>query len=415
MDAVILAGGKGERLKPLTNVIPKPLLPIMDKSLIEILIENLYKVGIKDIFLIVSYKKEEFKRMLSNYDITIVEQKEPIGTADALRYAEDYVGDKFITFFGDCIYMINDIKGILKKFSGNPVLGVKYVENVERYGVLIKHDNRYEIVEKPSDIKNGYALTGLNILTRDIFRYIKELKPSIRGEYELTDALNLMLKEYDFDVYNLKEYWKDIGTFMDYMDACFHFLENSEGKILGEIEDNVKIKGKVILREGSKICSNSYIEGNVYIGRNTKVGPFSRFRGNVIIGDGCKIGSFVEIKNSIIFNNTNIPHLNYVGDSIIASNCNLGAGTKIANLRLDEKNIRMKIKDKIVDTGRRKFGCVIGFNTKIGINVSINPGRIIGNNCKIGPGIVLYEDLEDNTFIILKQEYIIKRYFNEKK
>ncbi len=409
MDAVILAAGKGKRLEPITKVIPKPLLPILDKPLIEKTIEALKTCNVKNIFVIISYKKELFEKFLKEYDVTLITQNKPLGTADALKYVKDYVDDSFLTLFGDCLYSIEDIKNIIQKFSGKPILGVKYSSEAYKYGVLIKEKSRYKIIEKPSNIREGYILTGLNIFLNDIFNYIGRVKKSERGEYELTDAINLAMDNDTFEIYELKHYWKDIGTFMDYMDACFHMLKETDQKVEGEVAENVTIRGKVILEKGAKILPNTYIEGNAYIGKDSTIGPFARLRGNVVIGKKCKIGSFVEIKNSIIFDETNVPHLNYVGDSIIASNCNLGAGTKIANLRLDEKNVKIRVKGKLIDTGKRKFGCVIGFNTKIGINVSINPGRIIGNNCKIGPNVVVYEDLEDNTFILLKQEYLVKR------
>ncbi len=405
VDAVILAAGKGERLKPLTNILPKPLLPIVDKPLIKILIENLINSGVKNIYIVISNKRELFEKYLKEYNIEYIIQKEPLGTADAIKCVKEYVSEPFLTLFGDCLYSENDIKGMIRKYKNSSVIGIKYVNDAYKYGVFINGD----IVEKPKNIKEGYVLTGLNLFTDEIFNYIERVKKSPRGEYELTDALRMLLKNSKYEVYELKDYWNDIGTFTNYMDTCFYILENMKEEIFGKIEDNVKIKGKVILKEGAEILSNTYIEGIAYIGENSKIGPFSRLRGKVIIGRNCRIGSFVEIKNSIIYDNTNVPHLNYVGDSIIASNCNLGAGTKIANLRLDEKNIRMKIKGEKVDIGRRKFGCVIGFNTKIGINVSINPGKRIGNNCKIGPGVIVYDDVEDNTTIIVKQEYIVKK------
>jgi bifunctional UDP-N-acetylglucosamine pyrophosphorylase/glucosamine-1-phosphate N-acetyltransferase len=112
----------------------------------------------------------------------------------------------------------------------------------------------------------------------------------------------------------------------------------------------------------------------------------------------------VELKNSIIMDNSNVSHLSYVGDSIIGKGCNFGAGTLVGNLRLDEKSVKMRLGDELYDTGRRKMGCVVGDNVKTGLNVMINSGRKIGSNSMIGPGVVVYRDVPDNSFLIKKQE-----------
>ncbi|MFQ6105775.1 MAG: glucose-1-phosphate thymidylyltransferase, partial [Candidatus Hydrothermarchaeaceae archaeon] len=122
------------------------------------------------------------------------------------------------------------------------------------------------------------------------------------------------------------------------------------------------------------------------------------------IGNNCKVGNAVEIKNSIVMDGTKIPHLSYVGDSIIGRNCNLGAGTLVGNLRLDNRNVAMRIKGRMMDTGRRKMGCVIGDNVKTGISVMINAGRKIGSNSLVGPGVIVYRDIPSNSFILQKQE-----------
>ena len=151
---------------------------------------------------------------------------------------------------------------------------------------------------------------------------------------------------------------------------------------LGEVEENVVIKGAVSIGEDTVIRSGSYIVGPVIIGRNCNIGPSCYIRPCTAIADGCHIGAAVEVKNSIIMNGSKIPHHNYVGDSVIGEGCNLGAGTKIANLRLDGKNITAAG----IDTGRRKLGVVIGNNVKTGINSVMDCGTIIGENVLIGPG-----------------------------
>ncbi len=149
------------------------------------------------------------------------------------------------------------------------------------------------------------------------------------------------------------------------------------------------INGNAYIEEGAVIKSGTYIEGNVYIGKGAVIGPHAYIRGNTNIGAGSKIGAFVECKNTYIAEKTALPHLSYVGDSIIGNHVNLGAGTKIANLRHDHKNIRALSKGKLVDTGRRKLGAIIGDGAHLGINTSIYPGRTIETNSTSLPGAII--------------------------
>jgi bifunctional UDP-N-acetylglucosamine pyrophosphorylase/glucosamine-1-phosphate N-acetyltransferase len=170
------------------------------------------------------------------------------------------------------------------------------------------------------------------------------------------------------------------------LDANEEMLKKIDEKIEGIVEKNTTIKGNVIVGKNSTILSGSYIEGPAIIGSNCKIGPNCYIRPYTSIGNSCHVGNACEVKNSIVMDNSNIPHQNYVGDSIIGEKCNLGAGTKIANLRLDKKNIEVVLNGKKVDTKRRKLGTIIGDNVQTGINSMINVGTNIGNNCFMGQG-----------------------------
>ena len=168
-------------------------------------------------------------------------------------------------------------------------------------------------------------------------------------------------------------------------------------KIDGDVEKNTTIKGKVVIGKNTTIMAGSYIEGPVAIGDNCKIGPNSYIRPFTSIGNNCHVGNACEIKNSIIMDNSNAPHQNYVGDSIIGCNCNLGAGTKIANLRLDKKNVYVVLNGKKLDTKRRKLGVVTGDNVQMGINSMANIGTIIGNDVFIGPGAMAKGEIKPHT------------------
>jgi UDP-N-acetylglucosamine diphosphorylase / glucose-1-phosphate thymidylyltransferase / UDP-N-acetylgalactosamine diphosphorylase / glucosamine-1-phosphate N-acetyltransferase / galactosamine-1-phosphate N-acetyltransferase len=167
----------------------------------------------------------------------------------------------------------------------------------------------------------------------------------------------------------------------------------NESSLRGEIHSSAVIEGHIHLGKGSRILPGVFIEGNVIIGENCKIGPNCYLRGASSIGDHCHIGQAVEIKNSIILSHTSIGHLSYVGDSVIGHKVNFGAGTITSNLRHDGKNHRTQVCDELIDTGRRKFGTIVGDHVHTGINTSIYPGRKIFPNCSTLPGDIVQKDI----------------------
>lgn len=169
--------------------------------------------------------------------------------------------------------------------------------------------------------------------------------------------------------------------------------EIKESKIEGQVSPGATIEGTLILGKGSRILPGVYLEGTVIIGENCKIGPNCYIRGSTSIGNACHIGQAVEIKNSIVMERTSIGHLSYCGDSIIGSHVNFGAGTITANFRHDGKNHRSMVNGVLLDTGRRKFGTVMGDNVHTGIHTSIYPGRKLWPNVSTRPGTIVQEDL----------------------
>ncbi|ADD08091.1 bifunctional sugar-1-phosphate nucleotidylyltransferase/acetyltransferase [Candidatus Aciduliprofundum boonei] len=386
MRAFILAAGEGTRMWPLTDTRPKPLIPLANKPIIEHILDALVEAGIEKISILIGYEgrqiAERYGYSYKGAKIDYVYQNERRGTGDAVLYASKYNDEKFLILNGDLYFEKSAISDILG--HDNAVLGV-YKDNAESYGLLIGDENLEEIREKvPSS--SGLVNAGVYVFHREIFEYIKRVELSPRGEIEFTDAINMFVKEHDVKIVKYNGLWLDIGYPWHLLDATKAYLEKMKCEIGGEVEENVVLKGKVCIGEGTKIMSGTYIEGPVLIGKNCKIGPNAYIRPYTVIGDDCHIGNSSEVKASIIMNGSKVPHFNYVGDSVIGENCNLGAGTKVANLRLDEKNIRVVVKDKIVDTGRRKLGVIMGDYVHTGINVSIDVGTMIGSYAAIAPG-----------------------------
>ena len=411
MKSVILAAGKGTRLEPLTEDTPKCMLPLAGKPILEHVLKAVRKAGIREVVLVVGYREEKIEEYFgdgSDFGVRIeyVSQKQQLGTAHAIDMVE--LNEDFLVLNGDTLISSECIDSVLSAHSADPAatLGLKKVEEPSNYGVVRLQGSRVvEIIEKPKKYVSNLANAGIYVFSPKIFKAIEKTKKSERGECEITSSIRILIDEGEaVRGVRIKGLWSDIGNPWNYLDSNQEMLNRMEERIWGEIEEFVKCRGKLYLGKKSVIKSGSYIEGPVYIGDNAIVGPNAYLRSFTSVGNDCKIGSAVEVKNSIIMDCTNVPHLSYVGDSIIGKNCNIGAGTLVGNLRLDEKNVKMRIRNELKDTGRKKFGCVIGNNVRLGINVMINAGRKIGSNSLIGPGVIVYDDIPRDSFILQKQE-----------
>ncbi len=240
---------------------------------------------------------------------------------------------------GDMILERSDLEMIIGLPS--PVMATSTTNHPKSFGVVtVENDKITTLEEKSLHPKSNIINAGAYLFDPEIFTILKKLSPSSREEYELTDALTDYISEGKLTAYPLSV-WMDVGYPWDMLSANEHLLETVVGEQNGTIEENVTIKGLLILGKGSVIKSGTYIEGPCIIGENTVVGPNAYLRPGTTIGNNCHIGHAVEIKNSIIFDDTKIPHYNYIGDSVIGSRCNFGAGTKIANLRHDHGPVKL--------------------------------------------------------------------------
>jgi bifunctional UDP-N-acetylglucosamine pyrophosphorylase/glucosamine-1-phosphate N-acetyltransferase len=401
MKCVILAAGEGKRMHPLTYTRPKVMLPIAGKPILEWNLLNARAAGLKDFIFVVSYKSEMVREYFGdgkarNVKITYVNQGQALGTGHAIGMVESFVDD-CIVMCGDTIFGTNDIKQIAKKGTK---IGLAKVENATEYGIVELSGkylvNIYEKIEQPfSNLINA----GIYHFTGTIFDYIRKTEKSLRGEYEITDSINMLVKKEPIQATFLKE-WRDVVYPWNLLDANEEILKKAKTKNQGTIEKNVTLKGTVIIGKETIIRSGTYIEGPVMIGNNSKIGPNCYIRPYTSIGNNCHIGNACEVKNSIIMDHTNVPHLNYVGDTIIGQQCNLGAGTKIANLRLDKKSVKVVLNGKKLDTKRIKFGAIIGDNVQTGINATINIGSMIGNDVFIGPAAITKGEIKPKTRIL---------------
>ncbi len=415
MKALVLAAGEGTRLKPITLTRPKHLIRVGGKPLLEHCLNSLKTAGIEEVLIVIHYMGDAVRTYFGDgknfgLKISYVEQKKLLGTGNAVSIAEPYVDKDFVLVYGDLLFSADTLKKVValhEEEKPAATMAVVPVENPENYGIVeLENSHVKGIVEKPSrdNAPTNLANAGIYVFSTEIFEKIKQTKASVRGEWEITDAISLLLKEETvLGVEISKDEWLDIGRPWDLLEANRWILRRKRHKVLGTVENGAHLIGPVSVAETARIRSGAYIEGPAFIDEESDIGPNCYIRPCTSIGKKVRIGNACEIKNSIIMDNTHIGHLSYVGDSIIGEHCNLGAGTITANYRLDAKTVKMRIKSKVVDSGRTKLGSILGDRVKAGINTLFMPGVKVGCNSWIGPNVVVYRDLPDSTIVLLKQ------------
>ena len=316
MKGIILHGGHGTRLRPLTHTGPKQLLPIANKPMSQYCIESIKEADITDIAIIIgglgSNKVKEYYGNGENFgvNITYIEQDEPRGIAHAIRLCKEFVNDeKFLVFLGDNIIQkpIADFVENFNKSDYDATVLLCEVDNPSRFGIAdVENEKIVKITEKPKKPTSNLAVTGIYLLTPLIFEVIDNLKPSWRNELEITDALDNLLKQNDNIGYEtITDYWKDTGTPEDILNANRQVLEHI-------CDYNVR----------ATWINPSIIGKNCKIDASVSIGP------HVSIGDNTIISSDVVIENSIIMSDCKIDGGLNIKDSSISANCHLHGNNK---------------------------------------------------------------------------------------
>ncbi|MBI2147805.1 NTP transferase domain-containing protein [Candidatus Woesearchaeota archaeon] len=441
MKAVILAAGKSTRTYPLTLTRPKCLLQVANTTILQHTLDQLQGIA-DEAIVVVGYKKEmitsQFPAKQGAVKITFIEQKEQNGTGHALLQARHLLGgeEQFLVLNGDDLFFHDDIAKLIKAGKQRAAALAKQHPHPERFGVysLDKHQKLpVSFIEKPAKPRSGLSGSGgsglVNIgcylFPATIFDI--RLAPSPRGEIEVTDFVKHLIAHNAFAVVEAKQ-WHPITYPWDLLEANAALLSQLQtaGKQKTEkkgctIEKNATIKGPVRIGKGTVIRAGSYIEGPVVIGEGCMIGPNCYLRPSSSIGNNCKIGHEVEIKNSIIGDGSAVPHLSYIGDSVIGNNVNVGAGSITANVRHDKGLIRSSVlssllpaekgeremgeceiseremralKGELVNTGLAKLGVIIGDGAMLGIRTLIYPGRKIWPGMTTLPGEIVRRDID---------------------
>jgi len=410
-----MAAGDSTRMMPLSANVPKHLLPVAGQPFIFHTLRGLRDAGIKEALIIYGYRGDTLREAIDEVDwkgmtISYVHQSERKGTAHAAGYAREFAGDDDIILMNGDIMMGSDAFTTLiethKKGEYGLTLSVFPIKDPSAYGVVAVEDGRaVNLIEKPTadQMVSNLVNAGLYAAGQDLWEAIDRTEPSERGEYEITDSIMMLIKDGKVGANTIPSFWLDIGKPWDLLEANKLILSNAVMRIEGTVEEGAVIKGNTIVEPSATIKSGAYIEGPVYIGPECVVGPNCYIRAYTSLGRKVKIGNAVEIKNCIIMENTNVGHLSYVGDSIIGKNSNFGAGTITANLRHDNKAVRVTVKGKRTSSGRRKLGAIIADDVKTGIGTSISPGVVIHPGVRTGIGVIVDKDIPPNTLLMARQ------------
>ncbi|MGD8625226.1 MAG: glucose-1-phosphate thymidylyltransferase [Anaerolineae bacterium] len=333
MKGLILSGGKGTRLYPITYTSAKQLVPVANKPVLFRVIEAIRDAGIDDIGIVVGDTAPEIKEAVGTgrrwgVRITYIHQDQPLGLAHAVKVSRDFLGDeRFVMFLGDNV-IEGGISGLIQEFEGSDYdsqIVLTPVENPSRYGVAeLDPDTRriIRLVEKPRDPPSNLILVGIYMFNEQIWEAVNAIKPSWRGELEITDAIQYLVDQgYNVHPYVHRGWWIDTGEPGEMLEANDLVLDEIDHRIEGYVDRDSDVNGKVTVEKGAEII-NSRIRGPVIIGQDTRivnsyVGPFTSIYHHVLIE-----GS--EIEHSIVLEQSEIIDIPYrIEDSLIGRNATI--------------------------------------------------------------------------------------------
>jgi bifunctional UDP-N-acetylglucosamine pyrophosphorylase/glucosamine-1-phosphate N-acetyltransferase len=422
MKAVLLAAGRSKRMQPVTD---KNFLLFLGKPLIVHQIERILHAGFNDLIIVGGgHNLDLLKNIPEKYnlrgDFEFVEQKNlDEGMAGAVLSAETSIkSEPFCVISGNDVVdqkAYSLVKDNIDEDFENLIIGKK-VESYFPGGYLKTDENNsiQAIIEKPGEGNEPGDLVNIVIhLHKNPKKLIEKLKKvssdrDDRYEVALDELINegAKMKAVEFE-----GYWQPVKYPWHVFKLMKYFFNNNKGGISKKAEiaktATINNKDKVIIEDGVKIYDNAVINGPCYIGKGSVIANNSLVRDSMI-NEGCVIGYSTEIARSYLGKDV-WTHTNYIGDSIVSDNCSFGSGTVTGNLRLDEGEIKMNVKDEKINTKTNKFGIVTGKNIRCGINTSFMPGIKIGSDSMIGAGIVVPKDIPEDSFVKAKTEVEIRK------
>lgn len=333
MKGIILHGGRGARLRPLTHTGPKQLIPVANKPISQYVLEHLKRIGISDIAIVLGDIGAQ--RVTSYYGdgskfgvkIRYIDQGAPKGIAHAIGLCEDFVGkEPFIVYLGDNLIK-QDISGFVKDFENSKFDAgflLAKVDDPRSYGVaeLDQHNRIVRVEEKPKKPRSNNVFVGVYLFTPQVFDIIRDLKPSNRNELEITDVIDRLVTARDSRITHcfVEGWWDDTGTPEAILDANRYILDSElQSANLGAVDKTANIKGRVFIDQGTKIKKGSVIRGPVCIGKSCEIGPGAYIGPYTSIGNRCVLRN-THIESSVVLDGTYIDSNMRILDSLIGEN-----------------------------------------------------------------------------------------------
>lgn len=389
-QAVILAAGEGQRLRPLTVLKPKVMISIADKPILQYVVEALAVNGVRHIIMVVGYRKEQVQDYLGSgeklgVEIDYIVQKQQLGTAHALMHTKDKVADRFLVLPGDNIIKPDTIAQLVE--AKPSIILVKKQENISKYGVVTARKGTVEeIVEKPQEATSNLVNTGIYSLDRGIFEFVEE-------EVELPTVLNSMIaRGYEIAAQETDSTWLDAVYPWDILRLNDIALGAVSLSTAGTVEKGVTMKGAVSIGKGTVIRAGSYLVGPLIIGENAEIGPHACIFPATSIGDQVTISPFSQIRNSAIGNGVHIGPGSILEDSIVDRGSVLGghftafSAGAVIEVEGEYHNVHT--------------GTVVGEHCEIEENVTARPGVILGNHSRVSALKLLSGKIPDGSLVV---------------
>ncbi|MHB1682036.1 MAG: glucose-1-phosphate thymidylyltransferase [Bacilli bacterium] len=331
MKALILSGGTGSRLRPLTYTGAKQLIPVANKPILFYGIEAIRDAGITEIGIVVGDTGAEIRSAVGDGDqwgvrVTYIEQDQPRGLAHAVKIAEPFIGqDDFLVFLGDNLVR-DGVTAFVNQFKAqrpNALILLSRVTDPQRFGVAELREGRVvRLVEKPKVPPSDLALVGVYLFDSRIFKAVNDIEPSWRNELEITDAIQYLVDHGDVvDAHIIEGWWKDTGKPEDVLEANRMMLEYIDSDVRGHVSEHSQVYGRAVIEAGAEIV-NSTIRGPAVIGAGAKIvdsyiGPFTAISADVTVTDS-------EVENSILLQGTVIEHIaTRIDSSLIGKNAHI--------------------------------------------------------------------------------------------
>ncbi|MFC1963364.1 bifunctional sugar-1-phosphate nucleotidylyltransferase/acetyltransferase [Chloroflexota bacterium] len=389
-QAIILAAGEGQRLKPFTAFKPKVMIHIANKPILHYVVDAVAKNGIRNIVIVVGYRKEHVIDYFGSGEqfgvhIDYIDQRQQLGTAHALKQVEGKVSGTFLAISGDNIIHAETVSSMVQA-KPNTIL-VKEQENISKYGVIEANDGlAINIIEKPREARSNLVNLGVYAFTEDIFHFIEQ-------ETDMVSVIKRMIScGNEISVCKTNDTWLDVVYPWDVLKLNDLALVKTLPATGGTIERGAVIKGQVSIGKGTIIRSNSYILGPALIGQNCEIGPSVCVLPSTSIGDNVCIFPFTLVSNSVITNDVEIGPSSTIQDSIIDQGCKLG-GHFVASSGKSE----VKVDDEYHQV---QIGAMLGENCRTEDSVVTSPGVIVGNRCQINALKVLRGRIPDESIVV---------------